>query len=558
LITLISTRDETLNKDSKLVNCIGEKDPEGGDYWVWKRPGLAFYTLSNGGGEGTPTGRGIYNWKGDVYSIFGDCLYKNGGIHGYVDTSNGKYVFQIVKGDPGYLVMGNGVVAYCTDGTTLTEITGNAYVKAGYFVVGESYTIVTLEDTDFTLIGATLNSPGEIFTATGVGSGAGTAALTAGSFIVGEIYTINFVGTTDFTLIGAASNTVGVVFTATGVGTGTGNVTRRQFPTSFVKGWAYLDGTLYVMDSQARIWGSKNLDDPLEWDPLNFITARVEPDGGIALAKQLSYVVALKEWTSEVFYDAGNPSGSPLAPVQGAKSPFGCASADSVQSIDDILLWITSNRTVSARVAMMVDLKVQVISTPPIDRLLDRADFSVVHSWNFKHGGHRFYGFTLVNQNLTLVYDLDQGLWYQWTDTDGNYWPIIAETFTSDDLHLVQHEDNGKLYLLEGDYEYPTDDGDVISVEIRTANANFGIDRRKILNVMRVNADQTPGSVLEVRVSDDDYQTWSQWRQIDLSRKRPILTKCGTFYRRAWWLKHRRPTAFRIKSIDLQMDIGSL
>ena len=45
---------------------------------------------------------------------------------------------------------------------------------------------------------------------------------TAGSFVVGDTYQIVTVGTTDYTLIGAASNTVGVIFNATGVGSGTG------------------------------------------------------------------------------------------------------------------------------------------------------------------------------------------------------------------------------------------------------------------------------------------------------------------------------------------------
>lgn len=44
----------------------------------------------------------------------------------------------------------------------------------------------------------------------------------AGSFVVGAKYTINTAGTTNFTLIGASSNAVGTVFTATGVGSGTG------------------------------------------------------------------------------------------------------------------------------------------------------------------------------------------------------------------------------------------------------------------------------------------------------------------------------------------------
>jgi hypothetical protein len=49
-----------------------------------------------------------------------------------------------------------------------------------------------------------------------------TTPLVAGNFIVGKSYTIVSIGTTDFTAIGAASNTVGVSFVATGTGTGTG------------------------------------------------------------------------------------------------------------------------------------------------------------------------------------------------------------------------------------------------------------------------------------------------------------------------------------------------
>ena len=45
---------------------------------------------------------------------------------------------------------------------------------------------------------------------------------TAGAFVIGQQYKIVAVGSTDFTLIGASANTVGTIFTATGVGTGSG------------------------------------------------------------------------------------------------------------------------------------------------------------------------------------------------------------------------------------------------------------------------------------------------------------------------------------------------
>ena len=48
------------------------------------------------------------------------------------------------------------------------------------------------------------------------------ATVTAGSFTVGATYTIVSVGTTDFTAIGASANTVGVTFIASGAGSGSG------------------------------------------------------------------------------------------------------------------------------------------------------------------------------------------------------------------------------------------------------------------------------------------------------------------------------------------------
>ena len=54
-------------------------------------------------------------------------------------------------------------------------------------------------------------------------TGSSDTVVSAGSFVVGHKYTIKTVGTTDFTTIGASANTVGTVFTATGAGSGTGD-----------------------------------------------------------------------------------------------------------------------------------------------------------------------------------------------------------------------------------------------------------------------------------------------------------------------------------------------
>lgn len=57
--------------------------------------------------------------------------------------------------------------------------------------------------------------------------------ITAGSFVTGQQYVITTVGTTNFTLIGASANTVGVSFVATGAGTGTGTATQSNSGLNF-------------------------------------------------------------------------------------------------------------------------------------------------------------------------------------------------------------------------------------------------------------------------------------------------------------------------------------
>jgi len=76
----------------------------------------------------------------------------------------------------------------------------------------------------------TLESQVDLGSSPGPGAGISLTALglttvVAGYFVIGQQYTISIVGTTNFVAVGAAANTVGTVFTATGIGSGTGKAT---------------------------------------------------------------------------------------------------------------------------------------------------------------------------------------------------------------------------------------------------------------------------------------------------------------------------------------------
>jgi hypothetical protein len=356
-------------------------------------------------------------------------------------------------------------------------------------------------------------------------------------------------------------------------------ITDSNFPTFFVPGWVYLDGFLYIMDIQGNIWGTAGQNNAAVWSGTNLILASSNADAGVCLLKQLSYVIALKQWTSQVFYDAGNATGSPLGVVPDSQLPLGCFTGSSGQVIDNTLLWVTTNQTLSPQVVQMDNLTPHIVSTPSVERILSHTTFTVqtlnpmtpggVITWVLKLGGHRYYGLTIIKLNITLVYDIDQKLWYVWTDVNGNYWPIASITFFPAYVfsggafiagsHLVQSLANSNMYPLDSSDTYPTDYGNIVPVDIYTSNIDFGIIRRKMLRTLYFDGDKTSGSVIKVRFSDNDYQTWSQFRDVDLSLKKPRLGPCGTFdHRRAYHIRHQRATTFRLRDMDMQLDIGTL
>ena len=84
------------------------------------------------------------------------------------------------------------------------------------------------------------------------------ASIAATALVTGTVYQILTVGTTDFTLVGASANTVGTIFTATGTTTGTGTVSGQQ---GVEKGEQWLDttgGTYVLKIYDGTAWRSES------------------------------------------------------------------------------------------------------------------------------------------------------------------------------------------------------------------------------------------------------------------------------------------------------------
>jgi hypothetical protein len=191
-------------------------------------------------------------------------------------------------------------------------------------------------------------------------------------------------------------------------------VTDTDYPAVTVGGAAFLDGTYYVMTEEGNIFGSE-LQDPLTWSALNVIRAGSMPDSGVAIRRMVNYVVAFGEYTTEFFYDAGNPTGSPLLPVQNAIALVGCASARSIAETENTLYFMGRSVQRGRSIYRLNGTIPEKISTPFIDRFISESDLVGVWAYFVKINGHPIYVMTLGDLERTVVYDVITNMWHEWT-----------------------------------------------------------------------------------------------------------------------------------------------
>ena len=188
-------------------------------------------------------------------------------------------------------------------------------------------------------------------------------------------------------------------------------ITDADYPNNTTRGCAFLDGRFFVMNIAGEIYQSA-LENAASWSALEFIGTQIEPDQGVYLAKHNNYLAALKQYSTEFFYDAANATGSILSPVQNAAFKVGCASDASVKEMAGTVVWMGQTKDGFGRgIFRLNGMAPEKISTPQIDKILYADSLAAVYSWSANVGSHLLYGLTLVTTGVTLVYDFTTQLW---------------------------------------------------------------------------------------------------------------------------------------------------
>jgi len=331
----------------------------------------------------------------------------------------------------------------------------------------------------------------------------------------------------------------------------------NSFPSPHMPTPTFIDG--YVLLPQNSDIYNCVLDEPTKWESSNYISSEVFPDPIKALGRQNNQVVSFGGNSIEFFYDAANPSASPLSRNEGTALQMGIAAPYCLYQAEKTIMFVGQSESGGRAVWVVEGFTPKRVSDEFVDRVLDsEVDMSDVRGYGIRTLGHLFFVINLPTQNRTLVYDVDEKLWHEWSDNNAGSHQVFKCNYMTDTQQgyaYLLHTSNGTVYKLDpSKYQ---DDTNPIRVEIVTNKYDMDTLNRKFQSNLRILGDWYSSSAsIDVRWTDDDYKTWSNWKTIDLTDNYPNFARMGAFRRRAYNLLHTGNNALRLEALEVTYKEG--
>jgi hypothetical protein len=588
LVGTFLNRNGQANTDQRFINCYPEsvKAPINNQQKIYlvQRPGFTSIATI----DTTRPARGLKYWNGFFYTVYGNRIYKTttGGVSTQIGsnltTSTGECAFEIATVPEGnVLVLADGDYVYVIEAdNTVTQVplvlnnwvTGTAYAAGArvkpttatgyYYEALDAGTSGGTEPTWPIFIGETVTDNDITWEAKGYTNDAG-AWQASYAYVVGQQISVTIGGIAYLFGISVAGTSGGSApdwSIETGQSTIDNEITwtclgpfKDDAPPKYHKpSFAFMDGYLFLIlkkadgSDSADIYNS-DVDNPYSWNPINFIVAEQFPDNLQALARQNNMLVAFGDTSTEFFYDAGNASGTPLARNTSYTLQVGIAAPNAVYQNEKFCLFIGQSQSGGRAVWMLDGFVPKKVSDEYIDRIIDtltHAQVMAVSGFGLRTNGHLFYIINLPS--FSLVYDVEERMW--WESTGGNF---IQMTDDDSGKAIIQGATTGKIYYV--DPTVGTDDGVPIQMEAYTMKYDFDTMNLKSMQSLNVVSDQVgTTTTMQIRWSDDDYRTWSDWRTLNFN-PRAYFANLGSFRRRAFNLKYAGGLPARFESLEFDV-----
>ncbi len=320
----------------------------------------------------------------------------------------------------------------------------------------------------------------------------------------------------------------------------------------------FLNGYLFLAKAGTASIYNSDLNNPTAWTAGSLIDAEMEGDDLIRLAKLNNYIVAFGSTSIEYFWDAAEATGSPLnrndTPIKinsylGGFAQFGNA-----------LYYIGVNENGQPDVYRLADFKMDELGTPTVSRFLNSANTNI-STWTggiVSCKGHTFYVVN-VGTSITYVLDVDTKLWARWAYQDTTTFPVTAgchvQTTGNVYTYFALGTSSSAIYrLVDTNYQ---DAGTNFTCSIVTEASDFGTMNRKTMRRVAVIGDRPSSDAnISLQWSDDDYQTYSTARTINLNQDLPSTYNLGWFRQRNFKISFTANENLRLQEIEVEINKG--
>lgn len=340
------------------------------------------------------------------------------------------------------------------------------------------------------------------------------------------------------------------VFYSTTIGTWT-EITDTDFTTLAHQGkMEFLDGYGFALSrTGSRIYNS-DLNTLATWSPTGYITKQIQQDIPTGLAKFKRFILAFGESTMEVFQDVGNPTGSPLEAITDKAQNIGLPSAivtgqrHYYTRLGDFMYWRGSN---PLGVYAYNGETVEKVSTPAIDKILAERQHYYVSSIAIQGQRAVVIGLDLPNATTqrSLLFFPDWKDWFEWNST-----VFIPQTSPRlMDVCLGVGSNQHKLYQVSSTSDNWQDAGSnyTWTHQIKIPKQDNKLDRMYMFGVVGDTA--RTAQTVSVSFSDDDYQTYSTARTINMATESKQIYNCGAYRSRVAQLTYTGSGAVRLTNV---------
>jgi hypothetical protein len=319
--------------------------------------------------------------------------------------------------------------------------------------------------------------------------------------------------------------------------------------------FVHMDGYACIMATDGTIWAS-DLNSITSWTATSFGTHNAYPDGGIALVRSKNFVLAFGRESMEFWYNAGLTP-FPLARANSMTLRVGAVNSDAFCQISDSIFWAGSTPQGGLSI-FQYDGNLRRISTPEVDALLILAGAA-----NLSLTSIRFYGrsFVLVSASTvtTYAYCVEEKFWSEWSTTIPLWYKCVGLSLAGTMVNYAVSNIStaGSVFIMNPASLVFTDNGVAYTARAQFPQMDLGTANMKFWGSVELIADrELSSSPITLSYTDDDYQTYQTWGNLDLQLARPQAYRLGASRKRGWVWTHAAATPMRLEAMELNVDVG--